>query len=363
MFRFGVPLAVGSFAQFVAGKWNNLLVSRFFGPAVVTAAGHGVQRRRHGVRARGGRGPRRRHPTLPGMEAANALRRCSTGTSLIALVSMPLCFGPAAVSLTLVSTLFHPRWATVAPMLSVLSALMAMAAMVGLILAYLEARDHSRLVMSVQILRCSRSSVWRRRRGIELFLDVRSSRPRKGSFVSRARSSSARSIECRYRECCRPSSAPFARVRMVGAVLGAGSSLSVQPSIGMHHNLAVETALGAVAYVGAASLVCRPVVRASWPHAEIVSWPSRSGADCRGSVSRLRARCHATPGWHALDVLSFAGGLYAGRDCRDWMPFSWKGRGSPGFLASAEWRRGCDKRDSVQLDLLAATSTLGPRSR
>jgi PST family polysaccharide transporter len=152
LFRFGLPLAVGTIAGFAAGRWDNLLVSGFFGPGVMAA--YNIAYNLAGMA--GGLVVEQVIDVLvPSFARADARGRAEAllrGAALVAVVTTPLCLGLAAVSPTLVATFFEPAWAAVAPMLTVLSAAAISGPMVGLVLAYLQAVDRPRLAMAVQLV-------------------------------------------------------------------------------------------------------------------------------------------------------------------------------------------------------------------
>jgi PST family polysaccharide transporter len=152
LLRFGLPLAVGTIAGYAAGRWDNLLVSSFYGPAVMAA--YSIAYNLAGMAA-GLVVEQVVDVLVPSFARADARGRADgllRGAALLAVVTTPLCFGLAAVSPTLVSTFFEPRWAAVAPMLAALSVAAILGPTVGLILAYLQAVDRARLAMVVQLV-------------------------------------------------------------------------------------------------------------------------------------------------------------------------------------------------------------------
>ncbi len=263
VFRFGLPLAVGHIAAHVAGKWDNLLVSSFFGPAVMAA--YNIAYNLAGMASAivsehvidilvpsFARTERRRRP--------EGLLR---GAALLALISTPLCFGLAAVSPTVVSTLFDAKWAAVAPMLAILSVAATQTPTVGLVHAYLQASDRPRLTMAVQltavltiigaVITIGRlGPLWTCGAvGIGTFLCVLVSalliRGVDGIPVHRLLSTQVGPL--------------LACIPLVGAVLGARWLL---PRVGLdlrYLSLAVEIAAGGAAYCGAALVVARPATR------------------------------------------------------------------------------------------------------
>lgn len=149
--RFGGPLSIGAFAGFIASKWDNLLVSRFFGAAVMGE--YNLAYSLAGM-APGLVAEQIADVLVPSMAQADAAKRPDAlvrTISLLMLVSTPLCIGLAAVSPTLVGTVLDPRWAGVTPMLAILSAATVFAGLIGMVFAYLQATDQPRHVMFLQV--------------------------------------------------------------------------------------------------------------------------------------------------------------------------------------------------------------------
>lgn len=263
VFRFGLPLAVASIAAYGAGKWDNLLVAGFFGPAVMAA--YNIAYNLAGVAS----AIVAEHvidilvPSFARTERGRRPDALVRGAALVALISAPLCLGLAAVSPTAVATLFDPKWAAVAPLLAALSVAATQAPMVGLVQAYLQAADRSRLAMIVQLTLVvaiigSVATVGRLGPlwtagavGIGSFVCVlvgaRLVRAVDGVPVHRLLSTQLGPL--------------LACLPMVGAVLGVRWLLA---RAGLHVpylNLAVEIAAGAAAYCAAVFVVARGVTR------------------------------------------------------------------------------------------------------
>jgi PST family polysaccharide transporter len=123
IFSFGLPLSLGGFASFVARRWDNMLTSRYFGPAIMGAYNYAynladVPAMQVGESIGDVLLPSFAH--LEGQKKRDGLVR---STRLLALIMFPLAVGLGAVSATLVGVFFDRRWADVAPMLTMLSAL------------------------------------------------------------------------------------------------------------------------------------------------------------------------------------------------------------------------------------------------
>jgi len=144
---FGVPVALGSLCAFAARRWDNLLVSRFFGPgptgmynlAYNLADVPAIQ-----VGEQIGDVLLPSFARLEGERRTEALVRSLT---LLSLVVFPLAVGLAAVAPTLVATIFDARWRPIGPMLVLLSALSVTRPIGWTIQSYLQARQRTAYIL------------------------------------------------------------------------------------------------------------------------------------------------------------------------------------------------------------------------
>jgi lipopolysaccharide exporter len=123
IFGFGLRLALGNWAGFLARRWDNLLTSRYFGPAVMGAYNYAynlanVPALQVGEQIGDVLFPSFGH--LEGQKRRNAFLR---STRLLALLDFPLAVGLGAIAPTLVIVVFNAQWHTVGPMLVILSSL------------------------------------------------------------------------------------------------------------------------------------------------------------------------------------------------------------------------------------------------
>jgi lipopolysaccharide exporter len=123
IFGFGLRLALGNWAGFISRRWDNMLTSRYFGPAVMGAYNYAynlanVPALQVGEQIGDVLLPSFGH--LAGQNKRNAFLR---STRLLALLDFPLAVGLAAIAPTLVTVVFNDRWVTVGPMLVILSSL------------------------------------------------------------------------------------------------------------------------------------------------------------------------------------------------------------------------------------------------
>ncbi len=151
LFAFGLPISAASLCGFASRRWDNLLVSHFFGPgptgmynlAYNLADAPAIQ-----VGEQIGDVLLPSFARIPVSDQPAALVR---SMKLLALTVFPLAIGLAAVAPSLVDTLFDPRWRPLGPMLIALSAL-SVARPVGWIVAsYLQARRLPRFLMWLEL--------------------------------------------------------------------------------------------------------------------------------------------------------------------------------------------------------------------
>jgi lipopolysaccharide exporter len=153
MFRFGLPMSVGTAAGFASRRVDNAIVSGLFGANIVSAYNlaynvadvPGVQ-----VGEQIGDVLLPSFATLDGPRRSAALLR---STGLLALVTFPLAVGLGAVAPTVVHTLLRPEWHDVGPMLALLSVLSVARPVGWTISSFLLAQDRPRLDAALEIFK------------------------------------------------------------------------------------------------------------------------------------------------------------------------------------------------------------------
>jgi lipopolysaccharide exporter len=150
LLAFGVPMSLGALCEFATRRWDNLLVSRFFGPgptgmynlaynlADVPAIQIGEQIGDVLL------------PSFARMDAARRPEAFLRALSLLGLVVFPLAVGLGVVAPTLVATLFDARWADMGLMLAVLSALSVARPVGWTVASYLQARQLPRSIFMLE---------------------------------------------------------------------------------------------------------------------------------------------------------------------------------------------------------------------
>ena len=154
IFRFGVPLWIGSIAHFASRRWDNLLFSRIFGPHTLGLYNLAYNLADIPTTQVGEHIGDVLLPSYTRMEEAGrrkwALMR---STSLMALLVFPLAIGLGAIAPTLVSLLFNREWQGVAPLLVVLSVLSVLRPVCWVVGSYLTALQHTRALMLIEVIK------------------------------------------------------------------------------------------------------------------------------------------------------------------------------------------------------------------
>jgi lipopolysaccharide exporter len=153
LFAFGVPMACAALCEFASRRWDNLLVSRFFGPgptgmynlaynlADVPAIQIGEQIGDVLL------------PSFARMDAALRPHAFLRALSLLGLIVFPLAIGLGVVAPTLVAVIFDERWRPLGPMLVLLSALSVARPVGWAVASYLQAQRKPALILGLEVLK------------------------------------------------------------------------------------------------------------------------------------------------------------------------------------------------------------------
>jgi lipopolysaccharide exporter len=146
LLAFGVPMSLGALCEFATRRWDNLLVSHFFGPgptgmynlaynlADVPAIQVGEQIGDVLL------------PSFARLEPARRPDAFVRSLALLGLVVFPLAVGLGVVAPTLVATIFDARWRELGPMLVLLSALSVARPVGWTVASYLQAHQRPRSI-------------------------------------------------------------------------------------------------------------------------------------------------------------------------------------------------------------------------
>jgi len=144
---YGTTVSIAGVAAFAQRRWDNLLVSRLFGPAVMGAYSLAYNLADIPAVQVGEQITDVLLASFAHVEAENRERSLLRATALLGLIMFPLAVGLGATAPSIVRTFFDRKWADVAPMLMLLSVLSVPRPVAGALTAYLHAMKRPRTVM------------------------------------------------------------------------------------------------------------------------------------------------------------------------------------------------------------------------
>jgi PST family polysaccharide transporter len=153
LFGFGLPLSVAALSAFASRRWDNLLVSSFFGPGPTGLYNLAYNLADVPAIQVGEQVGDVLLPSFARMDRERRRRALLRSLTLLGLVVFPLAIGLGVVAPTLVELVFDPRWHAVAPMLLLLSALSVARPVGWTIASYLQARQLPRHVMLLELFK------------------------------------------------------------------------------------------------------------------------------------------------------------------------------------------------------------------
>jgi lipopolysaccharide exporter len=147
MVGYGMNVSLASVATFAMRRWDNLIVSRYFGPAVMGAYNYAYNLADTPAVAVGEQMSDVVAASFPHVEqekrAASLVRACT----LISMIMFPLALGLGAVAPTVVHTFFDRKWESVGTMLVFLSVLSAPRPIAHILSSYFYSADRPRVVL------------------------------------------------------------------------------------------------------------------------------------------------------------------------------------------------------------------------
>ncbi|HEY7291826.1 MAG TPA: oligosaccharide flippase family protein [Vicinamibacterales bacterium] len=120
---YGTNVTAASVASFGMRRWDNLLVSRYFGAAVMGAYNYAYNLADTPSTAVGDQMSDVIAASLPHVDRRRRVDALVRSCNLVSMIMCPLSIGLAAIAPTLVQTFFDPKWANVGTMLTWLAAL------------------------------------------------------------------------------------------------------------------------------------------------------------------------------------------------------------------------------------------------
>lgn len=149
---YGLNVSASAIATFAMRRWDNLLISRYYGPATMGAYNYAYNLADTPAVAIGEQMSDVIAASLPHAEmdkrAAALVRSCT----LISLIMFPLAFGLGAVAPTVVATFFNEKWRSVGTMLVYLSVLSAPRPIFNILQSYFYSSGRPRLVLWLEWL-------------------------------------------------------------------------------------------------------------------------------------------------------------------------------------------------------------------
>lgn len=150
--RSGVSISLASIAAFLTRRWDNLLITVYFGNATMGAYNYAYNLADTPSVAIGEQLSDVVAAAFPHAEGARRQAAVVRACTMIALLMFPLAFGLAAVGRTVGEAFFDRKWAAVGPMLVYLSILSAPRTMAQIIQSYFYAGQRMRVVLILEWL-------------------------------------------------------------------------------------------------------------------------------------------------------------------------------------------------------------------
>lgn len=147
---YGVNISATSIATFAMRRWDNLLVSRFFGPAAMGAYNYAYNLADTPAVAIGEQMTDVIAASFPHVDREKRAEALGRACTMLSVVMFPLAFGLAAVAHTVVQTFFDARWAEVGTMLMVLSVLSAARPLAHVLTGYFYASRRPGVVLRLE---------------------------------------------------------------------------------------------------------------------------------------------------------------------------------------------------------------------
>jgi PST family polysaccharide transporter len=152
---YGLPIMVAIVADRAASRWDNLIMSKLFDTAVMARYNLAYSLAEMPIVHVAEHIGEVLMPSFSRMEPEQRVRAALRAPELMGLVVSPLGVGLGAVAPTVVATFFDPRWASMAPMLAILSIMTVFHPMIWSMLAYAQAVQRTGIVMLASFSRAA----------------------------------------------------------------------------------------------------------------------------------------------------------------------------------------------------------------
>jgi lipopolysaccharide exporter len=153
MFAYGFPVLIAALADRAATRWDSLVMSKLFGPAVMARYNLSYSLAETPINSVAEHIGEVLMPAFSAMGEAERRNAVVKSAAQMALVVSPLGVGLGAIAPNLVAAFFDARWAPMAPMLVILSVMTVFRPMTWPAIAYLQAISRTRLIMVLAIAR------------------------------------------------------------------------------------------------------------------------------------------------------------------------------------------------------------------
>jgi lipopolysaccharide exporter len=152
MIGFGLPIAVGGLAGFGVRRWDNLLVSRFFGPAVMGTYNLAYNLADIPAVQVGEQISDVLQAAFSRVEADDRRRGLVRSLALLSFVMTPMAVGLGCIAPSLAAAFFDKAWAGIGPMLMALAVISFTRPISNTVGAYLQIRSRQRVVAGMDLL-------------------------------------------------------------------------------------------------------------------------------------------------------------------------------------------------------------------
>lgn len=155
LLRYGAPITAASVAHHAATRWDNLLVSHFFGPAIMAAYNLAYSLAETPVSYVAEHVNDVLMPTFSKLEPHQRPAALARSAALMSLLIAPLGVGLGAIATTLVAIAFDARWAAMGTMLTLLSVMTIFRPMSWPAIAFLSAQQRTKPIMYASLFRAA----------------------------------------------------------------------------------------------------------------------------------------------------------------------------------------------------------------
>jgi lipopolysaccharide exporter len=155
LFAYGIPLMIAIVTDRAATRWDNLIMSKLFNPGVMGRYNLAYSLAEMPIINVAEHIGEVLMPSFSRMEVDQRPRAAVRAAALMGLVVSPLGIGLGAIAPTVVATFFDPRWAMMAPMLTILSIMTVFRPMIWSVLSFAQAAQNTRVVMVSSFVRAA----------------------------------------------------------------------------------------------------------------------------------------------------------------------------------------------------------------